>query len=94
MLCVHKAIKGPAELVTIMKLDGIMSLSDVSAIHCFVITTIAIRMLRQGISPPNSLVTQHRLNDHLRRTMVQGDGDHDLCTGGSYVEVMVVLTST
>jgi hypothetical protein len=48
MLCVHEAIKGPAELVTIMKLDGILSLSDVSAVYCFVITTIAIRMLRQG----------------------------------------------
>jgi hypothetical protein len=26
--------------------------------------------------------------------MVQGDGDHDLCTGGSYAEATVVLTST
>jgi hypothetical protein len=48
MFCVHEAIKGPAELVTILKLDGILSLSDVSAVHCFVITTIAIRMLWQG----------------------------------------------
>ena len=48
MLCVYEAIKGPAELVTIMKLDEILSLSDVSAIHCFVITTVAIRMMRLG----------------------------------------------
>jgi hypothetical protein len=26
--------------------------------------------------------------------MVQGDGDHDLCTGGLYTEATVVLTST
>jgi hypothetical protein len=26
--------------------------------------------------------------------MVQGDGDHDLCTSESYAEAMVVLTST
>ena len=26
--------------------------------------------------------------------MVQGDGDHNLCTGGSYAKVMVLLTST
>ena len=43
MLCVHEAIKGPAELVTIVKIDEILSPSDVSAVHCFVITTVAIR---------------------------------------------------
>ena len=48
MLCVHEAIKGPAELVSIVKLDEILSPSDVSAIHCFVITTVAIRMMWQG----------------------------------------------
>ena len=26
--------------------------------------------------------------------MVQANGDHDLCTGGSYIEATVVLTST
>jgi hypothetical protein len=26
--------------------------------------------------------------------MAQDDGDHDLSTGGSYAEAMVVLTST
>jgi hypothetical protein len=46
MLCVHEAIKGPAELVTIVKPDEILSPSDVSAIHCFVITTVAIGMMR------------------------------------------------
>ena len=49
MLCVHEAIKGPAELVPIVKLDEILSPSDVSGIHCFVITTVAIRMMRQGL---------------------------------------------
>ena len=48
MLCVHEAIKGPAELVSIVKLDEILSPSDVSAIHCFVITTVAICMMLQG----------------------------------------------
>ena len=48
MFCVHEAIKGPAELVTIVKPDEILSLLDVSIVHCFVITTVAIRMMRQG----------------------------------------------
>jgi hypothetical protein len=48
MLCVHEAIRGSAELVTIVKLDEILSPSDVSAVHCLVITTIAIHMMRQG----------------------------------------------
>jgi hypothetical protein len=48
MLCVHEPIKGLAELVSIMKSNEIMSPSDVSAVHCFVITTVAIRMMRQG----------------------------------------------
>ena len=39
MLCVHKAIKGLAELVTIMKSDEILSPSDISVVHCFLITT-------------------------------------------------------
>ena len=76
MLCVYEAIKGPAELVTIMKLDEILSLSDVSAIHCFLITTIGgganVQHRRymydaagiKSISLLNPLVTRHRLNDH------------------------------
>jgi hypothetical protein len=47
MLCVHETIKGPTELVTIVKPDEILSPYDVSAVHCFVITTVAIRMMRQ-----------------------------------------------
>ena len=47
MLCVHEAIKGLAELATIVKPDEILSPSDVSTIHCFVITTVSIRMMRQ-----------------------------------------------
>ena len=106
MLCVHEAIKGLAELVTIVKLDEIMSPSDVSVVHCFVITTtgggsnVQYRHYTydaagiKSISPPNRLVTRHQLNDHQRRIVMQGDGDHDLCTGGSYAEAMVVLTST
>ena len=106
MLCVHEAIKDPAELVTIVKPDEIQSPSDVSVIHCFLITTAYGGSNIQhhhytydaegikSISAPNRLVTQHRLNDHQRRIVVQGDGDHDLCTSGSYVEAMVVLTST
>jgi hypothetical protein len=106
MLCVYKTIKGPTELVTIIKPDEILSLSDVSAVHCSLITTASgganVQHSRytydaawiKSISPPNFLVTRHRLNDHQRQIMVQGDGDHDLCTGGSYAEAMVVLTST
>jgi hypothetical protein len=45
MLCVHE---GLAKLVTIVKLDEILSSSDVSVVHYFVITTVAIRMMRQG----------------------------------------------
>ena len=48
MLCVYKAIKGATVLVTLVKPDKIVSPSDVSAVHCFVITTVAIRMMRQG----------------------------------------------
>jgi hypothetical protein len=106
MLCVHEAIKGPAELVTIVKPDEILSPLDVSIVHCFLITTIGGGANVQhhcytydaagikSIPPPNHLVTQHRLNNHQSLIMVQGDGDHDLCTGGSYVETMLVLTST
>ena len=106
MLCVHEAIKGLAELVTIVKLDEILSPSDVSAVHCFLITTAGGGANAQhrrymydavgikSISLPNRLVTRHRLNDHQRRIVVQGDGDHDLCTGISYAEATVVLTST
>ena len=74
--------------------------------YCFVITTAIGGANVQhrhytyyaagikSVSPLNHLVTRHRLNDHQRQIMVQGDGDHDLCTGRSYVEAMVVLTST
>ena len=47
----------------------------------------------KSISPSNRLVTRHQLNDHQRRIMVQGDGDHDLCTSGSYAEATVMFTS-
>ena len=82
MLCVHEAIKSSAELVTIVKPDEILSLSDVSAIHCFVITTVGgganVQHRRyaydvagiKSISPPNRLVTRHRLNDHQRLIVV------------------------
>ena len=71
MLSVHEAIKGLVELVTIVKPDEILSLSDVSAIHCFVITTVGgganVQHRRytydaagiKSISPLNPLVTQH-----------------------------------
>ena len=106
MLCVHEAIKGPAELVTIVKLDEILSLSDVSAVHYFLITTTSgganVQHRRytydaariKSISPPNPLVTRHQLNDHQKRIVVRGDGDPDLCTYGSYAEVTVMFTST
>jgi hypothetical protein len=48
MLCVHEAIKDLAELVTIVKPDEILSPSDVSVVHCFVITTVAMCMMQQG----------------------------------------------
>jgi hypothetical protein len=38
MLCIHEAIKGLAELVTIVRLDEILSPLDISVVHCFVIT--------------------------------------------------------
>ena len=47
MLYVHEDIKDLAELVGIVKQDEILSPSDVSAIHCFVITAVAICMMRQ-----------------------------------------------
>ena len=93
------------ELVNIVKSDEILSPSDVSVVHCFLITTAGgcanIQHYRyaydaegiKSISAPNRLVTQHRLNDHQRRIVVQGDGDHDLCTGGLYTEATLVLTS-
>ena len=82
------------ELVTIVKPDEILSPSDVSVVHCFLITTAGgganVQHRRymydaagiKSISLPNPLVTRHRLNDHQRRIMVQDDGDHDLCTNG------------
>ena len=88
MLCVHEAIKGPAKLVTIVKPDEILSLSDVSVVHCFLVTTASGGANVQhhhytydevgikNISPPNRLVSRHQLNDHQRRIVVQGDGDH------------------
>jgi hypothetical protein len=75
-------------------------------VYCFVITTAVgganIQHHRytyyaagiKSVSLPNCLVTQHRLNDHQRRIVVQGNGDHDLCTSDSYAEATVVLTST
>jgi hypothetical protein len=83
MLCVHQAIKGLAELVTIVKWDEILSPS-----------LYVLCSRDKSVSPSNHLVTRHRLNDHQRCIVVQGDGDHDLCTGGSYAEATVVLTST
>ena len=48
----------------------------------------------KSVSPPNHLVTRHWLNNHQRWIVVQGDGDHDLCSDGSYAEAMVMFTST
>ena len=82
MLCVHEVIKGLAELVTIVKPNVILSQLNVSAVHCFLITTASgganVQHRRytyvaagiKSISPPNRLVTRHRLNDHQRRIMV------------------------
>ena len=68
MLCVHEAIKGPAELVTIVKPDEIPP-SDVSVVRCFLVTTASgganVQHRRYTydavgikiISPPNPLVT-------------------------------------
>ena len=82
MLCVHEAIKGPNKLVTIVKLNEILSLSDVSTVHYFVITTAGGGANVQhhhytydaagikSMSPPNYSVTRHRLNDHQRRIVL------------------------
>ena len=71
MLCVHQAIKGLAELVTIVKPDEILSLSDLSVVHSFLITTAGgganVQHRRytydaagiKSISPSNHLVTRH-----------------------------------
>jgi hypothetical protein len=48
----------------------------------------------KSISPMNPLVTQHRRNDHQRWIVVHGDGDHDLCTRGSYAEATVGIFKT
>ena len=81
MLYVHEAIKGPAELELLW--------NQMKFYHRrYTYHAAGIK----SISPPNPFVTQHRLNDHQRRIMVQGDGDHDLCTGDA--KAMVVLTST
>ena len=60
------------------------------AVYCFVITTAIgganIQHRRytyyavgiKSVSLPNRLVTQHRLNNHQRQIMVQGDSDHDI----------------
>ena len=73
--------------------------------YCFVITTAIdganVQHRRytyyaagmKNVSPPNHLVTQHRLNDHQRWIVVQGNGDHDLCTDGSYAKATVIFTS-
>ena len=88
MLCVHEDIKGPAELVTIVKPNEILSPSDVSAIYCFLITTAGgganVQHCRytydaagiKSLSPPNHLVTRHRLKDHHEQILLQRDGDH------------------
>ena len=83
MLCVYHAIKGPTELVTIVKCVKFYP-------HRYRYDAAGIK----SISPLNPLVTRHRLNDHQRQIAVQGDCDHDLCTGGSYAEATVMLTST
>ena len=61
-------------------------------VYCFVITTAVgganIQHHRytydsvgiKSVSLPNHLVTRPQLKDHQRRIVVQGDGDHDLCT--------------
>jgi hypothetical protein len=88
-----------------VKLDEILSPSDVSVVHCFVNTTVGggtnIQHRRymydaagiKSVSPSNYLVTQHRLNDYQRRIVVQGDVDYDLCTYISYAEAIVMFTS-
>jgi hypothetical protein len=72
-------------------------------VYCFVITTALVVQTSntvvdaagiKSVSPPNRLVTRHRLNNHQRWIMVQGNGDHDLYTEGSYAEAMVMFSST
>ena len=57
--------------------------------HCYTYDAAGIK----SILPLNPFVTQHRLNDHQRRIVVQGDGDHELCMNSSYAEAMVMFTS-
>ena len=75
-------------------------------VYCFVITTAVgganVQHRRytyytagiKSVSPSNRFVTRHQINNHQRQIVVQGDDDHDLCTGGSYAKAMVVLIST
>ena len=104
-LCVHEVIKGLAELVNIVKPDEILSPSDLSVIHCFVITVGGGANVQhhrctydaagiRSVSPSNCLVTRHQLNDYQRWIVVQGDGDHNLYTYDSYAEATMMFTST
>jgi hypothetical protein len=47
-----------------------------------------------SVSPPNYLVTRHRLQDHHGRIVLQCNGDDALWPGDSFVEAMVMFTST
>jgi hypothetical protein len=80
--------------------------NQLRVVYCFVIATAVgganVEHRRytyyavgiKSVSLLNRLVTRHRLNDHQRRIVVQGNGGHDLCTGCSCTEATVVLTST
>jgi hypothetical protein len=72
---------------------AILSLLDVSVVGYFVIIATAYPLVKSE-SPPNCLVTQHGLKDHPRWIVLQGDGDHDLGTNGSFAQVTVMFTST
>jgi len=50
MLCVHGAIKGPIELVTIVKPDEILSLSDVSVVNCFLIPPLVVVQMSKTVA--------------------------------------------
>jgi hypothetical protein len=108
--CVFSNLLRPAELVnTLWKSDAILSPSNVRAVGCFVITAVPLAFGEaeghhhcyssdaagvNSASPPNRIVTRHRLKDHHGWIVLQHNGDHALWPDGSYAEAMVMYAST
>ena len=57
--------------------------------------TVAIRIMRQGYKciTAESFSNPTPTKRSSKQIVVQGDGDHDLCTNGLYAEATVMFTS-